>query len=310
MVHPEELVGARPVGARHPQQPALELLAEPRPGLVQGLVVVQGLARRRQPEPVGVQHGPHEEGPLGQHVGHRVADQHPLRVEPVRASCSRGVGEHEGLPPHPCRGVGRGRRRRAAVKPSTPLAPAAQRRRVGPRPRRPPTGSARPATVTGPVAVSTTRSSGQVGRVRRGEPLDDLGGQQLGGAAAGPQRDVGARARRAARGRATRHTCRRRGPTHSQVSVAAGPAGRHPDLVGDEEARQQADAELPEEALAGQAEGVALGRGADRREHAADAVLVEADAGVLDVQAARRGRRRPARRAPAAARRDPPRCGR
>ena len=41
VVDAEEVLGPLPVGARHPQQPPLELVAEPRAGLVEQLVVVE-----------------------------------------------------------------------------------------------------------------------------------------------------------------------------------------------------------------------------------------------------------------------------
>ena len=243
--------------------------------------------RRGEPEPLGVEHGAHEERPLGEHVGDRLADEHPLGVEAVRAAGRRGVGEHVRLAAHPGRGVGEvDDVERAGAEHPLPerqggvAARAVAVPAVSVLPREAPAGDG-----DRPGRGLHHEVEGQVGGVGRREPLDDVGGQQLGGAPARAQRHVGARL--VARPRGGRHGIRAVVAPHPLPrALAAGAARRHGDLVGDEEARQQADAELAEEALPGQAEGVTLGRGPDRREHGPDAVLVEADAGVLDVQPA------------------------
>ena len=209
VVDAEEVLGPLPVRARHPQQPPLELVAEPRAGLVEQLVVVQGLAGGRQPEPLGVEHGAHEERPLGEHVGNGLADEHPLRVEPVRPPGRRGVREDERLPAHPGRGVGEvdDVERPRAEHPFAEGQGRVTPRAVAVLPREVPSGD---GDRTG--CGLHHEVEGQVARVGRGEPLDDLGGQQLGGAPARTQRDVGARFGARLRWPATRHTCRRRGP--------------------------------------------------------------------------------------------------
>ena len=283
VVHAEEVVGPRPVGARHPQEPALELLTETRPRLLQRLVVVQGLPGGGEPEAVGVEHGPDEERPVGQHVGHRVTHQHPLRVEPVRPPGGRGVRQHEGEPPNPrgrVREVDDVQRGEAEHSLAPPGGGGAARGPLAVLP-----GEGAPGDRHRAVRRLDREVDPQVGRGRRGQPLDHGGGQQLGRTAPRADGDVGAGL--GARLGSGRHLVRAVVASHPEPGqVAAGAAGGHPDLVGDEEAGQQADAELTEEALAGQAEGIALGRRSDRREHATDAVLIQPDPGVLDVQAA------------------------
>ena len=145
----------------------------------------------------------------GQDVGHGLADEHPLRVEPVRAPGGGGVGEDERLPADPGRGVGevddverpgaehlfaerqRGVAPRAlGVLPGEaasghrrPVRPRSRRRgRGGGSPRRSPRAARRPRR-------TAARRRCRAGAARRRCP-----------------------APRGAPGRATRHTSRRRGP--------------------------------------------------------------------------------------------------
>jgi len=246
------------------------------------VVVRQRLARGGQGKPLGVEHGPHEERPVGQHVRHRLADEHALGVEPVPTARAGGVRQDEGLAPNPRHGVGEVHDVQWPG-PDHHLAEGERGIPPAPLPREAPS-----CCDHRPARGLDDEIHGQVGGVRRREPFDDLGAEQVGCAPSGSQGHVGAGFGAWLRGGG--HRVRAVVAAHPQPGlVGAGPPRRHPDLVGDEEARQQPDAELTEEALARQPQGVAFGGGADGREHRPDAVLVEPDTGVVDVQAAVRG---------------------
>ena len=132
-------------------------------------------------------------------------------------------------------------------------------------PTRTDTGSSEPYSVASSVTVAWASQCSAPGRGTRVTVVPDLG----------PRVDLGRLDRVAA------------------VGVADPPYGRRVrragldvDLVGDQEAGQQPDAELAEEVVPGEAEVVALGTATDRGQKLVDLLLGQPDAGVGDPQRA------------------------
>lgn len=82
----------------HVGEPVPDLGAEAIPDRAQRVVLVQALSGRGRPQPVGADHAPQEERPVGQQAAGILGEQHALQVHAVLALPRRAdrLGQHIG----------------------------------------------------------------------------------------------------------------------------------------------------------------------------------------------------------------------
>ncbi len=266
-------------------QPAAQPVAQRVAGLREQLVLVERLAAGGRAQLGGVDHAADEERPVREQPFGSLGQQHLLQVDPVRGRDGRvrGHRQHErdaaqaGLGRRDVDDVERGEAEDLLAVLLQPHPAARVALALRSRPRRRAAGQRRAVDRDG---------EGELGAVVAGQLGDGRPGDQVLDARAGTQRDGGAGLRALPVGGRERDGVAAVGaavPEHGGLVAAP---GADLDLVGDHEAGEQADAELADELVPGEAEFVALGAAADGRQQLVDLLLAEADAVVLDPQRA------------------------
>ena len=273
-------VGVHPV---HQDQLAEQPEPDPLARELQRARLLQAFPRRRQREGAGVDHGAAEERPAGHDQVVGVGDEHALGVDAVTGAVAGagGVGQDEGEARH----VRRRRLQRDDAQRLEPEALAAPvellvRREL---PRRRPLRHDRVADADRHVQELREIARELEDRVALAPPV---------GAVARVQPHLGARLGKRPGGLVDREgPVARTDPAERGRIRGAGRPRHHLDGVGDEEAGEQADAELPQEVTPGHREVVALRGAADHRQELAHVVGGEPDAVVPDDQRVRSPRR-------------------